>query len=245
MPETPNVDPQAGSGAGGTTTPPASTQAGAPVAGQAAELSKLVRDVLAEELKPIKGEISGLYSRQDKDRNAFSEFMAEFKKQKAKGLSDEDAESAAQGNLAEREKQTRRDQVFDKLAEMYLGPSSPTAAGTGATGTAETARVIEKAGLDANSAEVIELIKQHGSNSVDFALGIGELKARQANKPVSSAAGTTAINAQATSPDKAADIEKGYLAAIAKVPRGNTHAVSQVKAEWRKKARDAGLSLNV
>ena len=156
----PNVDNSEGNGAGGEATSSASAPTGKPVEGTAEELSKLVKSVIAEELKPIKGEISGLYSRQDKDRNQLREFMDEFKKVKAEGKTDEEAEVIAQRNIAEREKQSKRDQVIDALAERFLGTPSTPSAGNGASGAVNPAQEIaKKYNLDMNDKDYADAVK--------------------------------------------------------------------------------------
>lgn len=232
MTDTPNVDNQAGAGADGN-QPSASPQAGGSVAGNAAELSQLVKAAIAEELKPIKGEISGLYSRQDKDRNAFSEFMAEFKKQKAKGLSDEDAETAAQSSLVEREKQTKRDQIIDKLAEQYLNSSSAQPAGNGTSGADATAKVLKEAQLDANTPEVIDLIRQYGNDPVSFAVRAGELRAKMANKPTPDASASSTPVTPPASPPQEVDVQAltAEQQRLMKNPSRNFKRLAEIKEQ--------------
>ena len=72
MPENTDVDT---TGAGGDTNPPVSKVS---VNGDEERLSRIVKSAIAEELKPIKGDIGGLYSRTDKQQNAFSDFLKEY-----------------------------------------------------------------------------------------------------------------------------------------------------------------------
>lgn len=197
----PNVDD---AGAGGTTNPPVSQP---PVEG-AVKLSDLVgtvRQVLSEELKPIKGDISGLYSRQDKQGNAFREFMDEYKQQKANGLPDKEAEDAAERVLADRDRQTKRDQIIDKLAEQVLGSSSTQTAGNGASGAVDKAKVVADFGLSETDADVVKLMRE--KNGVEFATEIGKMALnRSKQNPPSPASATAASAGQAPREDVQAKI---------------------------------------
>lgn len=147
-------------GAGGDTNPPASPSTGGTVAVDAKQLSELVKQAIAEELKPVKGEISGLYSRQDKDRNQFREFMDEFQKQKANNLSDAEAFTATENALKQKSEVQEDKELLRKIAEKVLGSSSPESAGTGAGG-ADVQAVAElgKYKIDPNSAEAVALLR--------------------------------------------------------------------------------------
>ena len=202
MTESTNVDTQAGgAGAEGNTTPSASPQTGATVAVTPAQLSKLVEDGIEKALKPVKGEISGLYSRQDKDRNAFSEFMAEFKKQKKTGMSDDEAETAATAALSEREKAAKRDKAIDTILERFGDPASAAPAGNVQSGTEDQAKVISAYQLDANDAEVIANMKLQGA---EFKAAIADLAFRRATKQPASPSGATTLT---SAPARAADTQ--------------------------------------
>jgi hypothetical protein len=100
-------------------------------------------------------------------------------------------------------------------------------------------QIASEFGLDANDSAVAE------------ALSKGDLKAlvrvakSKASVPAPDATTQPPLTPKAPTPDKALEIEKGYLAEIKTVKPGNTHHVSMVKAKWRKIAREAGLQLNV
>jgi len=159
MPDQPNVDAV---GAGGTTNPPVSKQSVEGAEQLSGLVKSVVREVLTEELKPIKGDISGLYSRQDKQNNTFSELLDEFKTQKANGLSDADAQTAAEKNVADKQRQEKRDAIIDKLAEQMLNPSSAQPAGNSASGVDAAAKVLEELKLDAKDAEVAKKLGEVG-----------------------------------------------------------------------------------
>jgi hypothetical protein len=116
------------------------------------ELSQLLKAEIAEALKPVLSEVRGVQGRQDKDRTAFREFMDEFKKQKAKGLSDGDAEIAAEGSLKERA-ETQSDKLLLRAIAEKLGLSS---AGNGTTPNVGVVEVLKQfPELDANDTDVV------------------------------------------------------------------------------------------
>ena len=149
-----------GAGAGGETNPPVSPSAGGTVAVDANTLSKLVKAAIADELKPIKGEISGMYSRQDKDRNAFREFMDEVKKQQANGLSEDQAFTAAQGEITSRAEAAAEKVMLKEIHAKLFGSSSDQAAGTGVIeADVEATAELQRYGLNQNEPDAIELLR--------------------------------------------------------------------------------------
>lgn len=167
MPDDLNVDTPRAEGAVEKPTSPASEAAGKSVAGNAADLSELVRTAVEEVLKPIKGEISGLYSRQDKDRNQFREFMDEFRKQKKKGLDDGEAEIAANEVLSAKaaEQKARDDEIaWRKAVSEKLNLSSPQPVGNGQPGAVDVAKVISDVGLDSSDSDAIALAARQYPN---------------------------------------------------------------------------------
>lgn len=245
MAEKPNVDGPEPKGGVSEPTPTPSGGNGAPVAGDAERLSELVKQVLAEELKPIKGEIGGLYSRQDKDRNQFRDFMDEFKKQKAIGLSDTDAEQAAEIALGTREREIKRDRLIDKLAEKFLDESSTPTPGKG-QGVAESlAQVILDYKLDANDPGVAKILADHKGNDLKAASELGRHAASIASRQTGDPSASTSINA--TAPVETTDAKtlwKEYQKDVAPL-RGNVLAVTNLQKEYRKRAQEAGVTLNI
>jgi hypothetical protein len=223
-------------GAGGD-QPPASKS---PVE-DAETLSRLVKQVIADELKPIKGDISGLYSRQDKDRKVFGEFLDEFKKQKATGLSDQDAEDAAQLVLTEREKAVRRDKVIDQLAERFLNESPEQIAGNNQNRAVKSAEVfgkIERAmQFDDNDIAAAAVKKAYADDPLTMLSQLAELKVSQANvKPAGPAGALPPSGGQgATRAPELERLQKEYDAQKAKIPRGQTLAFSRLRQEYRQK----------
>lgn len=235
-----NVGDQTPGGAGENTNSPVSQENGQPIAGTPQSSQELLE--IRKQLELTRKELQGLQSRQDKEQNETQRFMAEVKKQMANGKSFEEAEAAV---LENRKVQDREELLF-KIARKVgvLDDVSQTPAGNGGNVTNFKAQVIQKAQLDANAPEVLQLLQQV-TDDFDFALKVGELKARSASRPAPDIANASTITAAPARGDKAADIEKGYLEEIAKVRRGNTHEASMVKAKWRKIAREAGFNLNV
>lgn len=229
MTEQTNVETQPGdAGAGGTTTPPASSQPGASVAVDAKTLSKLVKDAIAEELKPVKGEISGLYSRQDKDRNALREFMDEVKKQQANGLSENDAIDAAQNALNERAETAQEKKMLKEIHAKLFGLSSTQDAGNVASGAADMANVISELKLDANSADVVAILAK-GLDPDKQELELRRYAARPKTQPSAAESATLQGGAPATKKDAAPMIAR--LAELQKVPSKNFAEIEKLEKE--------------
>ena len=216
-------------GAEGNANPPVSAGAVA----DASQLSELVKQAIAAELKPIKGEISGLYSRQDKDRSVLGEFMDEFKKQKAKGLSDGEAEAAAQTTLKSREKEAERDALFAKLAEKLLNEPSTQATGSSASGTFDVAQAVEDLQvrqLDANDPDFIALIKS-GLSKEKYNEYIANKTRPSKPASVGGIAQPPGTGVPKSSPDAlVAEYQSKMLSA-----RGNKGLATAIKEEYRQK----------
>lgn len=229
MTDQPNVDT---SGVDGATSPSASKS---PVEG-AEQLSGLVRsvvkEVMAEELKPIKGDISGLYSRQDKDRNANREFMDEYRKQMANGLSDKDAEDAAHNALNQREAQAEEKRMLAEVYAKVVGKPSTQPAGNGVSGADARARLIDDLKIDANSPDVLRLLADE-PDVVKFAAKLGEIKGR-AGQHAPDPANAPALQGTSSRGDKSPEqLMKEYREEV-KGLRGNILAVSEVQKKYRK-----------
>lgn len=217
-------------GAGGTPKPPASETSVA----DAETLSKLVRSAVDEALKPIKGDISGLYSRQDKDRNAFSEFMAEFKKQKAKGLDDDAAESAANSVLDKQKKEQKRDELLELVAKK-LGLDSSQPVGNGNGGAVDVAKVASEYGLKADDPEFVAAFSNRKyDNDKDARLDLVTFAYKQATKPQPSDA--DAASPPSGAPKKAMtqseiDTKAATLTALYKSPTKNAKQIAILEKE--------------
>ncbi len=131
-------------------------------------------------------------------------------------------------------------------AESSPVQKAPSPGNGAALTAADVSEVVKKFQLDANDADVINALRGTYRNRDHFEATLANMALARANRPQPSAADSASLNSgRAPSTDKAADIEKGYLEEVAKIPRGNTHQVSLVKSKWRKIAREAGLQLNV
>lgn len=215
--------------AGGTPTPPA---AQASVA-DAETLSKLVRSAVDDALKPIKGDISGLYSRQDKDRNAFSDFMAEFKKQKATGLDDDAAETAANSAIEKRTKEQKRDALLEAVAKK-LGLDSPDPVGNGQGKAVDVAKVISEYGLKNDDPDVIAAFtNRQFADEKDARLAVLDLAYKKATKPQpSDADGASPPSAQVPKMDVSKVDEKAArLNLLYKAPTKNAKEIEQLEKE--------------
>lgn len=209
MPDDTNVEP---TGAGGTSNLPVSSG----TVTDADALTKLVRGVIADELKPIKGDIGGLYSRQDKQQNAFSEFMAEFKKQKGKGLDDNAAEVAAHTVLNERaEKEQER--AWRQSVSEKLNLVAPANTDNGSRSVVDAAKVFSNMGLPADNPEVAAMRVKSYKSDDEAMLDAARFIARQNAKPVPSNADlpTPQSSPAPSSPD--AKVIEGKMAQLNKM----------------------------
>ena len=224
----PNVDSLVPEGGSDAPTPQPSTEPTKPVAGDAAQLPGLVeavRKVVAEELKPVKGEISGIYSRQDKDRNAFREFMDEYKKQKASGKSDADAEVAAQNALTERAEAVAEKQMLKDIHAKLFG-SSP--AGNGAD---EVAQIISQYHLDEKDPSVAKLYTLKGA---ELKAEAADMAFRRATKQPPSPEGAPVLG----SPPASAESDVDLLGKLQEAQRrGDFNVLKALEAQ----ARERGL----
>lgn len=154
MAEKPNVDGQQPEGDGVLPNSQSSEGQGQAVEGNDVLLSK-IGEMIDDRLKPIKGEIGGIYSRQDKDRNQFRQFMDEYNKQKGKGLSDGDAFSAAETALSEQESAAKKDKMIEEIYQKFVVGSSPQPAGNGASGAVDAHKAFLEAGIEPTKAAIL------------------------------------------------------------------------------------------
>lgn len=168
-----------GNGAGGSPSQPVSK----PAIEDADALSKLLDEKLDKVLKPVLGEIRGLQSRQDKSDKTYREFLDEFKKQKASGLNDADAETAATAELEKRKKAEQREVLFDAMArKLGLVPDEPV--GNGGGGAVNVAEVVADFGLDPKDPAVIaELLSKSYADEAAALKAARDYKRAKANAP--------------------------------------------------------------
>lgn len=220
-------------GAGGSTKPPVSQT---PVTGDEERLAKIVKSVLAEELKPIKGDIGGLYSRQDKQQNAFGDFLKEFNKAKAGGLSDQDAQVQAENTLQGREQQAKREKAIDLVLERFGNDSSTSAAGTGTSGADEASKVFAKYEVDLNDPAAVGFLSLKGADLVD---AVASYKVNKLKQPTldSSAAGSLQGGSQNNRPPSLEKMTEEYKTKMI-AARGNKNLLSSIREDYKKKGVD-------
>ena len=204
------------------------------------ELVKALETILDKRLKPIEGNISGIYSRQDKDRNAFDKFLDEYNKQKAKSPDLSEAELRANTKLAldASEEEGKQKKMVEELYRKFVEPDPSSASGgNGNTGGSDVGSLVSELGLDANDPRVVAL---RASNLGPTKLMI-ELTRLSLSKPPQNAAQQPAKQG-ATAPSDYG--ENDYAAERDKImASGMTHderlrALSELQA----KARSAGLN---
>ena len=225
MTTNPNVDNLDQNGADGSPSQSVSSEQGGSIK-DSDQLSKLLKAEIAEALKPVLSEVRGVQGRQDKDRTAFREFMDEFKKQKAKGLSDDQAEVAAESSIKERTEAQSDKALLRQIAEKVLGASP---AGNGVTASANVVEVLNQFNLDANDPDVIaNVLSQSDPDKAELAAS--RLARKRANPPSASAASPVA-----GTPPPPANLMDEYNQK-AKSVRGM--ALIDLKMEYRKKGLD-------
>lgn len=214
-------------GAGGKTNPPVSK---VPVAGEDERLAKIVRGVLAEELKPIKGDIGGLYSRQDKQQNAFSDFLKEFNKAKASGLSDQDAQTQAESTLQDREKQLKREKALDLVLEKFGNDLPATAAGTSQSVTDEASQVFAKYKVDMNDPGAVDFLSLKGA---ELKAAVADYAFTKQNQPALDSSAATSLGSSPAPKVGVEGLTQKYQEDMKKA-RGNKSLLKSIKDTARK-----------
>ena len=188
----------------------------------ASELSKLLDAKLSEALKPILSEVRGVQGRQDKDRSAFKEFMDEFKTQKAKGLSDDQAQVAAESSIKERT-EAQNDKVLLRQVAENLGISP------NGNGAVPQASVIDSYELDANDPEVISQVLTQ-TDPKDAELAALRLKLKRSTQPIPS---PSAASSPAGSPSPIQDEGQkvAKLSELQKNPSKNREEINKLEKE--------------
>lgn len=226
MTTNPNVDNLDQNGADGSPSQSVSSEQSGSIK-DSDQLSKLLKAEIAEALKPVLSEVRGVQGRQDKDRTAFREFMDEFKKQKAKGLSDDQAEVAAESSIKERTEAQSDKVLLRQIAEKVLGTSP---AGNGVAVTANVVDVLKQfPDLDANDPDVIaNVLSQNDADKAELAAS--RLIRKRASQPSPSAASPVI-----GTPSQPANLMDEFNQK-AKSVRGM--ALIDLKMEYRKKGLD-------
>lgn len=193
-------------------------------------LSKQVEALLDAKLKPVLDEVRGVQSRQDKDRNRFQEFLDEYKKQVKKGLTEGEAELAAQKVLDQRADDEEQKQLVKRLAARFLADESPAVA----SGASEHAKVINSLGLEITDPDVVDLVKK-GLNAVDFAIEAAKIVRQKATQPNPTPAQALASQAKNV-PQAEATVEAYRKEMLANM--GNPTKLRALKEAYREKGVD-------
>lgn len=118
-------------------------------------------------------------------------------------------------------------------------PTSPEGTGGGGQGQVDVQDIAKQLNLDVNDKDIATAV---ASGNLANVMRVAMSKAQAPSPGPEDAA---PLGGGERRPDKGTEIEQGYLAEMAKVPRGNIRMAANVKEKWRKKAREAGLQLNV
>jgi len=190
-------------------------------------MAQLLDAKLAEALKPVLAEVRGVQGRQDKDRKGFQEFLDEYRKQKAKGLSDSEAETAAQSSLDERKATQTDKELLRKIAEKVLGPSfagnEPSA----------HASIVEQYNLDANDPEVIASVLTQ-TDPKDAEIAAARLMNRRQSQPSASASAASTIVSTPSAPANVDSLTIQYQKEMS-AAQGNPSLARALKAEYAKR----------
>jgi len=190
-------------------------------------MAQLLDAKLAEALKPVLAEVRGVQGRQDKDRKGFQEFLDEYRKQKAKGLSDSDARTAAETSLDERAAAKSDKELLRKIAEKVLGPSfagnEPSA----------HASIVEQYNLDANDPEVIASVLTQ-TDPKDAEIAAARLMNRRQNQPSMSASAASTIVSTPPPPANVNSLTQEYIQKVI-AARGNKSLIKGLKTDYAQK----------
>ena len=190
------------------------------------KLAQLLDEKLSQALKPVFAEIRGVQGKEDRNSKAFKEFLDEYKKQKATGLSDNEAESAAVSSIAERTEVQKDKELLRQIAEKVLG-SSPDGNGTKAH-----ADIVKSFGFDATDPDVVrDVLSQTDPKDAEIAALKLTIK-RQNQTPPSPSAASTLTGTPSSPPDESALISR--LAELQKFPSRNLKEITEIttKLGW-------------
>lgn len=233
MTTNPNVDNLEQNGADGSPSQSVSSEQGGSIK-DSDQLSKLLKAEIAEALKPVLSEVRGVQGRQDKDRTAFREFMDEFKKQKAKGLSDDQAEVAAESSIKERTEAQSDKVLLRQIAAKVLGVSP---AGNGVTVNANVVEVLKQfPELDANDPDVISKVLSL-TDAKEAELAIHRLVRQRSNPTPVSASAASPVQGTPNRSTGVEELTKQYKQAM-QAAKGKPSELRSIKDEYLKKGVD-------
>ena len=141
-------------------------------------------DEIDSRTKSLQGDKDRAVVKTKKEVDELKAKIAEYEKLKSKGLAPDEA-------LDEMDFRSTVRQLQDQLGKIGSVPAQ--SAGNGESGADATAKVLKAAQLDANTPEVIDLIRQYGNDPVTLAVKAGELRAEMATRPQPSAAESTSL----------------------------------------------------
>lgn len=132
--------------------------------------------------------------------------------------------------------------LLDEMIQERKGKERSGSGGAGSPSGAVDAGIsalVSEFGLDANDAEVAEALSKNDS------VKLARLAVQKSKTPTPDPSTAPPLTQKTPAPNAADEIEKGYLAEMATVKRGDTYRAANIKSKWRQKARDAGFLLNV
>jgi hypothetical protein len=171
--------------------------------GASSEMAQLLKSQIAEALKPVLAEVRGVQGKQDKAQKGFQEFLDEYERQKAKGLSNSEAGIAAETSIKERTEAQTDKELLRKIAETVLGPSF---AGNEPPAHAD---IVSSYGLDANDPEVIQAVLSQ-TDSKDAELAAARLLRKRQTQPSTSPTAASTIIATPPAPAGKEALTKQY-----------------------------------
>jgi len=185
---------------------------------------------LVSELETVKKELRGLQGRQDKSEKTYQPLLVEYEKQKAKGLSNDEAMEAAQSTMDRRDKAQKQEALLEQIAQkLGLDSTSPLVQGSTKGIAADYEKVIKAHGLDSNDAEVIALMRESG-NAIDFSINASKLAVRKQNAPMpNQAQSPSKVFEPQPTPNQAA--LENEIASLLKTPTANKKRIDEIKKE--------------
>lgn len=140
----------------------------------------------------------------------------------------------------------RLQQIEGARQQPPASSQPPSSNGNGEALTAQDVQtVVKNLSLDANDAEVLEKLRGTYRNRDHFEATMSQLALSRVTKSPPSPASSTALSGGKTTPDNEKTVITNYEAELAKIPRGNVLAVSNLKAKYREEARKKGFILNI
>jgi hypothetical protein len=134
--------------------------------------------------------------------------------------------------------QIQRDAEIDELkqtVQKLTQTGAPAVGNQQSTAANDAQRILQAAQLDANTPEVLDLIRQYGNDPVTLAVRAGELRAKAANKPSPSAAESASILTESAPPSGDLDSMISKLNEMQKFPTKNRAEITRLTTELDKR----------